>query len=162
MVQKLPPQEQEDADIAAAIGARLANLHISGQPSSAGAPSTADSSSAAAQVHINLNVTVNVAGGKPSGEAGVPESPPPKAATAQPDDEWVYVVWRIAGHESARGIHCGGRRAWAAIVELLPGRQYEGSGAALRRAPSLQAGRALYEREARRHGAPSPGPVHHH
>ena len=162
MGQKLPPEQQEEADVAAAIAASLADLHLSEEPSSAGAPATHGSSSAAAQVHVHLNVTVNVDRERRSAEAGVPEASPREASSAPPGDEWVYVVWRIKGHEAARGIHCGGRRAWAAILELLPGHQYAGSGAALLRAPSLEEGRALYEQDARRHGAPNPGPVHQH
>ena len=156
------PEEQEEADIAAAIAASLAGLNLSEEPSSAEAPATTASSTAAPQVHVHLNVAVNVDGGLSPPRLRVPEARPPETSTTPPDDEWVYVVWRIRGHREARGVHCGGRRAWAAILELLPGHQYAGSGAALRRAPNLEAGRALYEQEARRHGAPSPGPVHEH
>ena len=162
MGQKLPPEQQEEADIAAAIAASLADLHLSEEPTSGGASSTPGSSAAAAQVHVHLSVTVNIDRGHRSAEGRAPEASPPEAASAPPGDDWVYVVWRIDGHEAARGVHCGGRRAWAAILELLPGHRYAGSGAALRRAPSLEEGRALYEQEARRHRAPSPAPVHQH
>ena len=114
---------------------------------------------------VNVNVTYERPAAAAASSSSSSTPPPPSSRPRGSEDgDWVYVVWKFRGgeHASERGVHTGGRRAWEHLLGLLPSRRYPGSGASLRRAESLEEGQELYEREAQRHKAPLPAPVHEH
>ena len=54
-----------------------------------------------------------------------------------PRDRRFYCVWEIPGDPAAAGLWSGPfPQVWAALLQRLPGGQYAGSGARLRRYPS--------------------------
>lgn len=76
-------------------------------------------------------------------------------ATGVQHEPWSYAVWRTAGND-IRGVHVGGSRAWTAILQMLPGGQYDVMTSRLRRFPTEDHAVRGYLAEARRHGAPMP------
>ena len=74
--------------------------------------------------------------------------------------EHCYVVWQNPSSPKACGIWCGGSRAWSQLLLYFPASQYAGSGARLRRSPSLVEAHELYMSEAKKHASPLPPPIH--
>ena len=71
-----------------------------------------------------------------------------------------YAVWVVSGRPDLRGVWHGPHPlCWERLAAQLPGRRAVG-GVRLKRAASLEEAFALYAREAARHGAPLPPPLH--
>ena len=95
--------------------------------------------------------------------APAPAAPPGELEAGRPlptQDPRYYVAWDCAGAHSIEGIWVGsGPQVWNALQRGVPGGQYAGSGARLRRYPSWPAAWNAWWREGRR--TPSTAPQVH-
>ena len=73
-----------------------------------------------------------------------------------------YAVLRLPGADASRGVHAGGRHAWAALERLFRGGRLFGSGALVRRYDTVQLAVDGYNLGAARCGAPTPPTIFVH
>ena len=101
-------------------------------------------------------------GGSPDASAGPAHRDSAGRVPAGEGDVRVYAVWHVPGRPDAPGIYTGRHPAcWDTICEMLPGHQYIGSGAHLRRYASVEEAQAAWFHAAPRRHRPgvTPAPV---
>ena len=161
-----PRSELEEASqLAAALAASLASLHLGGaepEAEPAGAASAGPAAAASSIVHVHVHVEPRRRASPPPAASSRARAEPKAAAAASSPAQGraghAYAVWAIPGAPELRGVHADGLEAWQFLLRHLGGGYSYRQGHRLRRFESESEAVRAYESEAARHGAPVPAP----